>query len=73
MTPFSGMKPERIVIVGASLAGATAAGALRELGFDGQIDLVGEESQLPYHRPPLSKEYLRGHDRHQHAGGQRCQ
>jgi 3-phenylpropionate/trans-cinnamate dioxygenase ferredoxin reductase subunit len=64
MTRFSGMTPERIVIVGASLAGATAAGALRELGFDGQVDLVGEESQLPYHRPPLSKEYLRGNDRH---------
>jgi 3-phenylpropionate/trans-cinnamate dioxygenase ferredoxin reductase subunit len=53
-------KPERIAIVGASLAGATAAFTLREGGFDGPLTLIGEEPQHPYERPPLSKEYLRG-------------
>lgn len=48
------------VIVGAGLAGASAAGTLRREGFDGRIVLVGEESHLPYERPPLSKGYLRG-------------
>jgi 3-phenylpropionate/trans-cinnamate dioxygenase ferredoxin reductase subunit len=48
------------VIVGASLAGAKAAEALRDEGFDGRVVLVGEESERPYERPPLSKEYLRG-------------
>lgn len=46
--------------MGASLAGATAAVTLREDGFDGRVVLVGEERHLPYERPPLSKEYLRG-------------
>jgi 3-phenylpropionate/trans-cinnamate dioxygenase ferredoxin reductase subunit len=57
------MKPERIVIIGASLAGATAASTLRDGGFDGEVILVGAESRLPYNRPPLSKGYLRGQDR----------
>jgi 3-phenylpropionate/trans-cinnamate dioxygenase ferredoxin reductase component len=48
------------VIVGASLTGAKAAEELREQGFDGRIILVGGESERPYERPPLSKEYLRG-------------
>ena len=48
------------VIVGASLAGAKAAGTLREEGFDGRIVLIGNEHERPYERPPLSKEYLRG-------------
>ena len=48
------------VIVGASLAGAKAAEALREEGFDGRVVLIGAESERPYERPPLSKEYLRG-------------
>ena len=48
------------VIVGASLAGARAAATLREEGFDGRIVLVGEESERPYVRPPLSKGYLAG-------------
>ena len=52
-----------IVIVGASLAGGTAAVTLREEGFDGDIILIGAETQLPYNRPPLSKGYLRGQDR----------
>lgn len=46
--------------MGASLAGATAAATLREEGFVGRVVLVGEETHLPYERPPLSKEYLRG-------------
>jgi 3-phenylpropionate/trans-cinnamate dioxygenase ferredoxin reductase component len=48
------------VIVGAGLAGAKAAEALREEGFEGSIVLVGDEPELPYERPPLSKDYLRG-------------
>ena len=53
----------RIVIVGASLAGATVAVTLREDGFDGEIRLIGAEAQLPYNRPPLSKGYLRQQER----------
>jgi 3-phenylpropionate/trans-cinnamate dioxygenase ferredoxin reductase subunit len=48
------------VIVGASLAGAKAAEALREEGFGGQVVLIGEERHYPYERPPLSKDYLQG-------------
>jgi 3-phenylpropionate/trans-cinnamate dioxygenase ferredoxin reductase component len=48
------------VIVGAGLAGATAAATLREEGFDGRVVLVGAEPHLPYERPPLSKAYLAG-------------
>ncbi|TNC29415.1 NAD(P)/FAD-dependent oxidoreductase [Amycolatopsis alkalitolerans] len=48
------------VIVGAGLAGAKAAEALREQGFDGRIVLIGDEASRPYERPPLSKEYLQG-------------
>ena len=51
------------MIVGAALAGASAAAALREGGFDGEIILIGAEKQMPYNRPPLSKGYLRGQDR----------
>jgi 3-phenylpropionate/trans-cinnamate dioxygenase ferredoxin reductase subunit len=57
------MKRERIVILGAGLCGATAAGDLRDRGFDGEIHLIGEEPQQPYNRPPLSKGYLRGQER----------
>jgi 3-phenylpropionate/trans-cinnamate dioxygenase ferredoxin reductase subunit len=53
------MNRERIAIVGASLAGATAAATLREEGFDGEVHLIGAEPQLPYNRPPLTKGYLR--------------
>jgi 3-phenylpropionate/trans-cinnamate dioxygenase ferredoxin reductase component len=48
------------VIVGASLAGATAAITLREEGTDGPVTLIGAEQEPPYERPPLSKAYLRG-------------
>jgi 3-phenylpropionate/trans-cinnamate dioxygenase ferredoxin reductase subunit len=48
------------VIVGASLAGAKAAEALRAAGYDGRVVLLGTETELPYERPPLSKGYLLG-------------
>ena len=51
---------ERVVIVGASLAGLNAAEALRDEGFDGQITLIGDEPDAPYDRPPLSKQLLTG-------------
>lgn len=51
---------ERIVVVGASLAGARAAEGAREAGFEGSIVLIGDEPERPYERPPLSKDYLRG-------------
>jgi 3-phenylpropionate/trans-cinnamate dioxygenase ferredoxin reductase subunit len=54
------MTKQTFVIVGASLAGATAAAELRDQGFDGRVLLVGSEGELPYERPPLSKDYLRG-------------
>jgi 3-phenylpropionate/trans-cinnamate dioxygenase ferredoxin reductase subunit len=53
---------ETFVIVGAGLAGARAAGTLREEGFAGRIVLVGDEEEPPYNRPPLSKGYLAGSD-----------
>jgi 3-phenylpropionate/trans-cinnamate dioxygenase ferredoxin reductase subunit len=48
-----------VVIVGGGLAGANAAFALRERGFEGSVTVVGDERELPYERPPMSKEYLR--------------
>jgi 3-phenylpropionate/trans-cinnamate dioxygenase ferredoxin reductase component len=48
------------VIVGASLAGAKAAETLRAEGFAGPVVLIGAESELPYERPALSKDYLQG-------------
>ena len=61
------------VIAGASLAGAKAAETLRDEGFDGDIVLIGSESERPYERPPLSKGYLLGSDQRDsvyvHAAG----
>jgi 3-phenylpropionate/trans-cinnamate dioxygenase ferredoxin reductase subunit len=51
---------EPFVIVGGGLAGAKAAEALRAHGFGGPLVVVGEEAELPYERPPLSKGYLLG-------------
>lgn len=49
---------ERLVVVGASLAGLRAAQAARKAGYTGPLTLVGGERHLPYDRPPLSKAYL---------------
>ncbi|MDP5280914.1 FAD-dependent oxidoreductase [Sphingomonas sp. DG1-23] len=49
-----------VLIVGAGHAGAQAAIALRQHKFEGSIGLLGDEPDLPYERPPLSKEYLAG-------------
>ncbi len=49
-----------ITIVGASLAGLRAAETLRREGFDGTINVVGDEVHRPYDRPPLSKQFLSG-------------
>src|SRR4051795_8344420 len=51
---------QAFVIVGAGLAAAKAAEALRDEGFDGKVLLIGDEPERPYERPPLSKDYLRG-------------
>lgn len=51
---------ETIVIVGAGLAGHSAAETLRKEGFEGRVFLFGEEASHPYDRPPLSKEFLKG-------------
>ena len=53
-------RPDDVVIVGAGLAGVRTAERLREGGFTGALTLVGEESEPPYDRPPLSKQVLRG-------------
>jgi 3-phenylpropionate/trans-cinnamate dioxygenase ferredoxin reductase component len=58
--PEEGDAPRSIVIVGASLAGGTAAGVLRDQGYGGRLSLIGAEEEPPYERPPLSKELLRG-------------
>src|SRR5690606_5209628 len=49
---------QRVVVVGASLAGVRAAETLRAAGFDGDLVVVGDEPHPPYDRPPLSKEVL---------------
>lgn len=50
----------RLVVVGASLAGVSAAEQLRAQGYDGELLLLSAERMLPYDRPPLSKEVLLG-------------
>src|SRR4051812_23255037 len=51
-----------ILLIGGGIASARAAATLREEGFDGSILLAGRELDPPYHRPPASKGYLRGHE-----------
>ncbi|MGH3520736.1 MAG: NAD(P)/FAD-dependent oxidoreductase [Haloechinothrix sp.] len=53
-------QPKRIVIIGAGLAGASAAGALRDRGYAGDVLLLGAEQHRPYELPPLSKRVLLG-------------
>jgi NADPH-dependent 2,4-dienoyl-CoA reductase/sulfur reductase-like enzyme len=55
-----GADQERVVIVGAGLAGLRAAERLRELSFGGEITMIGEEPRRPYHRPALSKQLITG-------------
>jgi 3-phenylpropionate/trans-cinnamate dioxygenase ferredoxin reductase subunit len=54
------MRQFDVTIVGAGHGGAQTAIQLRQLGFAGSVGLVGAEAELPYERPPLSKEYLTG-------------
>ena len=53
-------EPRRILVVGAGVAGGSAALGARDAGFSGDLTLVGAEQHLPYERPPLSKAFLRG-------------
>jgi len=53
---------ESIVVLGAGLAGATTVTELRDQGFAGPITLIGDETELPYERPPLSKGFLQGNE-----------
>lgn len=57
------MGQDSIVIVGGGLAAATTVNELREQGHTGAITLIGQEQELPYERPPLSKGYLQGNDK----------
>lgn len=50
--------PAGMVIIGAGECGGRAALALRDLGFEGPVTLIGDEPHLPYERPPLSKEAM---------------
>jgi 3-phenylpropionate/trans-cinnamate dioxygenase ferredoxin reductase subunit len=52
--------PARILVVGAGQAGVQVAESLRSLGFEGDLTLLGAEPHGPYHRPPLSKDWLTG-------------
>ena len=54
------MKKNNILIIGAGQAGFQIATSLRQKGFDGGIQMVGNESTLPYQRPPLSKKLITG-------------
>src|SRR3954447_4420828 len=54
------MELHTIAVVGAWLAGRRAVETLRREGFDGRLVLVGAEPELPYDRPPLSKDFLAG-------------
>lgn len=51
---------ERCILVGASHASAQMVASLRQHGWNGDIELIGDEPWLPYHRPPLSKTFLAG-------------
>ncbi len=52
--------PQQIVVVGTSLAGLRGIESLRREGYEGRIVAIGAEPQLPYDRPPLSKQFLAG-------------
>lgn len=52
--------PGHVLIVGASAAGLSTAEALRRKGFTGRLTMLGDETHVPYDRPPLSKQVLSG-------------
>ncbi|HSV38959.1 MAG TPA: NAD(P)/FAD-dependent oxidoreductase, partial [Nocardioidaceae bacterium] len=52
--------PQNVVVVGAGIAGVSAAASMRASGYDGRLLLVGDETELPYRRTAVSKEILRG-------------
>jgi 3-phenylpropionate/trans-cinnamate dioxygenase ferredoxin reductase subunit len=54
------MVAEKVAIVGAGPAGLATARAYREQGGVGDVTLIGQEALVPYRRPPLTKEFLRG-------------
>ena len=54
------MSLSSVTIVGAGQAGFQVAASLRQGGFEGKISLIGDEPDLPYQRPPLSKAYMLG-------------
>lgn len=54
------MTPRQVVVVGAGIAGVSAAAAMRGAGYDGRLLLIGDETHLPYRRTAVSKEILRG-------------
>jgi 3-phenylpropionate/trans-cinnamate dioxygenase ferredoxin reductase subunit len=60
MSEQAPQQPGRVVVVGASAAGLTVAEALRREGFAGELVMVGDETEPPYDRPPLSKQVLKG-------------
>jgi 3-phenylpropionate/trans-cinnamate dioxygenase ferredoxin reductase subunit len=60
------MTLRRVIIVGGGVGGASAAAELREAGFDGELVLISDEDELPYERPPLSKEFLLEHGTPEH-------
>jgi len=51
---------DQILILGGGQAAAQACASLRQFGYDGRIDVLAEEADLPYQRPPLSKAYMKG-------------
>lgn len=53
---------EHIVIIGTGQGGFQVAASLRQQGFEGRVTLIGDEPELPYQRPPLSKEFLKEGD-----------
>lgn len=54
------MSIDKVVIIGAGQAGFQVAASLRQAGFEGAVTIVGDEDNIPYQRPPLSKAYLKG-------------
>ncbi|MFF7061382.1 FAD-dependent oxidoreductase [Pseudomonas sp. NPDC008258] len=53
------MSVDNVVIVGAGQAGFQVAASLRQAGFEGSVTIIGDENNIPYQRPPLSKAYLK--------------